>query len=97
MNNLPKVTAFEIKEKLNNSQERFYGSNDYINNEKPRNIMSKINDIFSDSNYVYKSNVRITLKDDTKDEVIIGRTKDELLTIKGDKIKIDNIIDIKKM
>ena len=97
MSNLPKVTAFEIKEKLNNSQERFYGSSNTIENEKPRNIISKINSIFSDSNYVYKSRARITLKDDILEETIIGRTKDELLTMRGSKIRIDDIVDIAKI
>lgn len=97
MNNLPKVTAFEIKEKLNNSQERFYGSSNTIENENPRNIISKINDIFSDSSYVYKSRVRIKFKDDIIEETIIGRTKDELLTMRGNKIRIDDIVDINKI
>ena len=98
MNNLPKVTAFEIKEKLNNSQERFYGSSNTIEeNEKPRNIMSKINDIFADSSYVYKKRARITLKNDIVEETIIGRTKDELLTMRGSKIRIDDIVDINKI
>lgn len=97
MNNLPKVTAFEIKEKLNNSQERFYGSSNKIETSSPKNILGKINNIFSDSSHVYKSRVRISLKDDILDKVIIGKTKDELLTINGDKIRIDDIVDIAKI
>ena len=96
MNNLPKVTAFEIKEKLNNSQERFYGSSNTIEeNEKPRNIMSKINDIFADSSYVYKKRARITLKNDIVSSIkSVGKMSDNVNKILEDNQTKEIIADV---
>ena len=60
-------------------------------------ICPKINDIFSSSHHVYKSRVRITLKDDIQERTIIGKTSNQLLTLSGDKISIVDIVDIERI
>ena len=97
MKDLPRVSAFPIDKKLDNSQERFYGATDFFKETKPVNVISKINQIFASNNHVYKSRVRIKLKNDIEERTIIGKTSTELLTFTGDKIKITDIIDIEKI
>lgn len=98
MKNLPNVTPFEIKKKLDNSQDRFYSAENHLLPEKKKvNIVSKINEIFASNSHVYKSRVRIKFKDDLTERTIVGKTGSELLTLSGEKIKIADIIDIEKI
>ena len=97
MKDLPNVSAFPIEKDLRNSQERFYGSNDNFNENKKVNVIAKINQIFSASNHVYKSRVRIKMKNDTLERTIVGKTSTDLLTLTGDKIKIIDILDIERV
>ena len=55
MDNLPSVSAFEIKKKLNNSQDRFYGKMSIPGVSSNESIVSKINKIFSSN---YANNIR---------------------------------------
>ena len=96
MKDLPNVSAFPIEKKLNNSQERFYGTENILNS-KPVNVISKINQIFASNNHVYKSRVRIKLKNDITEKVIVGKTNTQLLTLNGEKIRITDIIDIERI
>lgn len=60
------------------------------------NINQKINKIFGSSRYVYKADVTIKLKDgNTVDKKVIGRNKNELITMENELIKISLIDDIK--
>ena len=96
MKDLPKVSAFPIDRKLNNYQESFYGRSEERHVYKG-NIVNKINEIFSSSSHVFKSRVRIYLKDDIVERTIIGKTGTDLLTLSGDKIRITDILDIEKV
>lgn len=97
MEDLPSVSAFEIKKKLNNSQERFYGKNSIPGETDNENVIVKINKIFASKNFVYKSKCRIYLTDDIKECIIVGRNNNYLLTITGEKIKISDIKNIEKL
>lgn len=97
MKDLPSVSAFPIDKKLNNSQERYYGTADTIRPSKAVNVLSKINQIFASNNHVYKSRVRIKCKNDLLEKTIIGKTSTELLTLSGEKIKIIDIEDIERI
>ena len=96
MKDLPKVSAFPINRKLNNFQESFYGKGEERHSYKG-NIINKINDIFSSSSHVFKSRVRIYLKDDIIERTIIGKTGTDLLTLFGEKVRITDILDIEKV
>ncbi len=96
MKNLPKVSAFAIDKKINNYQEAFYGKSEERHAYKG-NIVNKINEIFASSSHVFKSRAKITLKDDIVERTIIGKTGTYLLTLSGDKIPINEIMDIEKV
>ena len=91
----PKVFANPINKKIDNVQDLFRESNNERKN--PIDINKKINEIFASSNHVYKSKVRITLKDKTITTDLIGKTNLNLLTLDGDLIKITDILDIERI
>ena len=102
MKDLPKVFHNKIDKSFNNNETVFYSNNSSIeevqNNEEivdTRNVLQKINSIFSSPNYVYKANVEITLKDKKINKRIIGRNKDYIITMDNDLIPIVDILDIK--
>lgn len=98
MKDLPRVFANKIEENINNDQELFYG-NDRMETKKQDSIsvVRKINNVFASPNHVYKSRVKITLKNGTTEKVIVGKTNTDLITIDGEKIKIIDILDIEKI
>lgn len=103
MKDLPKVFHNKIDKTFNNNKSVFYSSNKSSDNDSnnsnelidKRNVLQKINSIFSSPNYVYKANVEITLKDKKVTKRIIGRNKDYIITMDNDLIPIIDIIDIK--
>lgn len=98
MKDLPKVFANKISDDINNTQEMFYGNDRMIPKKNDSmSIVKKINNIFADKNHVYKSRVLITLKDGSKEKVIVGKNNTHLITIDGKLIKIIDILDIKKI
>ena len=97
MKDLPKVFANKIDESINNDQELFYGSVRGEDAKDDISVVKKINNIFADSHHVYKSRVRITLKNGVVEKVIVGKTSSELITIDGELIKIVDIVDIVKL
>lgn len=103
MKDLPKVFRNNINKKFNNNKNIYYSSNDNrsatSDNEikDTRNILQKINEIFSSPNYVYKANVEITLKDKKVTKRIIGRNKDFIITMDNTLIPISDITDIKSI
>lgn len=97
MKDLPKVFANKIDENINKSQNLFYGSERNISKGNNINIDKKVNDIFSDIHHVYKSRVRISTNTDILEKTIVGKTKTSLITIEGELIPINSILDIEKM
>lgn len=101
MKDLPRVFHNKIDKVFDNNEKIFYSSNDAkedLKNEDTtsnKNILQKINDIFSSPNYVYKANVEVTLKDKKVTKRIIGRNKDYIITMDNELIPITDIIDIK--
>ena len=98
MKELPKVFANKIKDDINNTQELFYGSDrNIIKKNNDISIIKKINNIFASPNHVYKSRVKISLKDKDVEKVIVGKNNTNLITIDGELIKIIDIIDIERI
>lgn len=103
MKDLPKVFRNNVDKKFNNNKNVYYSSNDdrstSINEEvkDSKNVLQKINEIFSSPNYVYKANVEITLKDKKVTKRIIGRNKNYIITMDNTLIPISDIIDIKSI
>lgn len=91
---LPNVYQNPIDKDFNNVQEFF--KTDRSESISRVDIIKKINSIFSSFNHVYKSRVRITLRDKVIEEDVVGKTDNSLLTLSGKTIKIDDIMDIEK-
>ena len=57
-------------------------------------IQSKIDELFRSNDFVYKKTFHIKTKYGEKDYIIISKSIDYLLTIDGEKIYINNILEI---
>lgn len=98
--NLPKVYANPINKNLANNLEYSVSSANTLNLRKVDSVdvPRKINEIFASPNHVYKSKVLIKLLNNEELEtIIVGKTGNYLLTLNGDKIKINSIINIDKI
>lgn len=95
---LPKVFANKIDKNLANNEKIYYEKEEPIKEIKEKkenlNINQKINKIFGSSRYVYKADVDITTKTDKFTKRIIGRNRNELITMDNELINIKDIIDI---
>lgn len=99
-NNLPRVYASPINKQLENNLEYYVNSINVWDSRSAnsKNIPKKINEIFSSPNHVYKSRVSIKLLNNEELETtIVGKTGNYLLALNGDKISINNIVDIEKV
>ena len=88
----------DLSDNINNTQEIFYGSDRGTVNKLSKDaIIKKINNIFASPNHVYKSRVRITLNNGLAEKTIVGKNNTHLITINGELIKINDILDIEKI
>lgn len=98
---LPKVYANKIERKLCNNSKSFCLSKDHVEIEETKkekiNITKKIKDIFNSHNYIYKIEVEIETINGKYIKKVIGKNKDNLITIENELIPIKEIIDIKKI
>lgn len=97
---LPKVYVNKIN-KINNNEEVYYSYKDNIVEEKAEVIVpsiyemqNKIDNIFRSNDFIYKKRLHIKTKYGEGDYDIISKSYDYLLTIDGDKIYIENILEI---
>ena len=96
---LPKVYVNKI-DKINNNQEVYYSykdNNAYEEKEiivNPYDIQSKIEELFRRNDFVYKKKLHIKTKYGENDYIVISKSIDYLLTINGEKIYINNILEI---
>lgn len=96
MKELPKVFHNNVNKDFKNNSNVFYSSErNKEENIDARNVLQKINDIFSSPNYVYKANVEIVLKDKTVNKRIIGRNKNYIITMDNELIPVTDIVDIR--
>lgn len=101
---LPKVFANKIDKEMTNNERVFYDKvkekEETQNEERSSknkyelNITQKINKIFNSPKYVYKADVIITTKDEILSKKIIGRNKNQIITLENELININDIIDI---
>ena len=92
----PRVYANPINKKIDNVQDLFRSDKD-SRSINPVDVNKKINEIFASRNHVYKSRVRITLKDGVVEKEIVGKTNINLLTLDGNLIRITDILDIERI
>lgn len=97
---LPKVFANKIDKELNNNESVYYNKNEERKIEEKDPLTSiltvnqKINQIFSSARYVYKADVIITTKNGKVNKRIIGRNRNELITMDNEVINVNDILDI---
>ena len=97
---LPKVFANKIDKELKNNETVYYNKNEERKIEEKDPLTSiltvnqKINQIFSSARYVYKADVVITTKNGKMNKRIIGRNRNELITMDNEVINVNDIIDI---
>ena len=92
----PRVYANPINKKIDNVQDLFRSDKD-SRSINPVDVNKKINEIFASRNHIYKSKVRITLKDGVVEKEIVGKTNINLLTLDGNLIRITDILDIERI
>ena len=95
---IPKIFINKIG-KINNNKEVFYSykENDYKGEIIPNefDMQKRINELFKSNDFIYKKKFHIKTKYGEDDYIIISKSIDYLLTISGEKIYINNILDIK--
>lgn len=96
---IPKIFINKIS-KINNNKEVYYSYKDNnIDNIESKNISiydmrNKIDELFRARDFIYKKKFHIKTKYGENDYIIISKSYDYLLTIDGEKIYIENILDI---
>ncbi len=85
---LPKVFHNQISKPIHNNKEVYYG-------KEERNIVG-IDELFQ-TNQVYRTKVKLILKDKTIEKTIIGRTQNNLITFDNEIIPISEILKVEKL
>lgn len=100
-NKIPKIYVNKLDKQIDNNKKvyySFYDQKEEIISEEPLDYMdmqNKISELFKSTDFVYKKKFLIKTKDFEQEFTIISKSFDYLLTINGDKIYIQDIIDIK--
>ncbi len=95
---LPGVFPGNVSPTSGNNDRVVYVSEEKIGKPvKGENVNKKLKNIFSSSNYIYKADVVIKLKDgSTISKNIVGKNKSHLITMTGELIPISDILDISR-
>ncbi len=92
---LPNVYAVPITKELKNNKEIFKSSEGGMRSTPITD--AEINKIFNDKTHVYKTKVQITTSKGVKEVDVVGETKTSLLTLSGETINKQDILNIKKV
>ena len=96
---LTKFFINKIDKSIKNNKESYYykGNEPIIIDDADINVKETINEIFNSDSFVYKTKVTIKFKNGkSKVYEIVAMKNNELISIDGDKIKVDDIVNIKK-
>lgn len=103
MDKKPQLFVNKINKVLTNNEKVYYSSDndnrniaDKVECTGNKNVIQKINSIFTSPNYVYKAEVKIKLKNSETIKKIVGRNRSSLITMDNELIPINDIIDIEK-
>ena len=104
MSELPRMYHNKIDKDLNNNERVFSTldsnikptniSSNFINNRNNLTVEQKIVNIFNSPNYIYKIDVVIVTDNNKVIERIIGKNKNNLITMDNEYIPINTIRDI---
>ena len=94
MKKLPKVFANSLEKELKNNLELFDSRLSKKSNNT--NVRKEIDKIFKRKDFVYKSDIDITMKDKNIRTSLVGKNNTSIFTLDGQIIPINEIIEIKK-
>lgn len=101
MSELPRMYHNKIDKDLNNNERVFstldsniIHTNSFINNKNNLTVEQKIVNIFDSPNYIYKIDVVIVTDNNKVIKRIIGKNKNNLITMDNEYIPINTIRDI---
>ena len=101
MSELPRMYHNNIDKDLNNNERVFSTldsnniyTNSFINNRNNLTVEQKIVNIFNSPNYIYKIDVVIVTDNNKVIKRIIGKNKNNLITMDNEYIPINTIRDI---
>ena len=94
MKKLPKVFANSLEKELKNNLELFDSRLSKKSNNT--NVRKEIDKIFKRKDFVYKSDIDITMKDKNIRTTLVGKNNTSIFTLDGQIIPINEIIEIKK-
>ena len=100
MKKLPELYTNTFNKKIDNSLEYISIPKETIDNNtdlSKYSLNKKIENIFKSKNYIYKIKVEISYQNKTTTETLIGKTKNNLITIDNKLINLNDILDIKKV
>ncbi len=95
--NLPKVYANPINKPITNNREYQVTNTEERKIKTMENIPQEINRIFANPHHVYKSKVKLVIGNQEEETTIVGKTSDYLLTLTGEKIRINDIDYIERI
>lgn len=97
MSKIPRVYVNPLEDNISNNRSFSYNKIEEMPFERNKEeVLKKINNIFNDSNKIYRVHVNVRFKDYDKDYILIGKTSNNLITVNDTLIKIDDIYDIKE-
>ncbi len=97
MSKIPRVYVNPLEDNISNNRSFSYNKIEEGSFERNKeDVLKKINNIFNDSNKIYRVHVNVRFKDYDKDYILIGKTSNNLITVNDTLIKIDDIYDIKE-
>ena len=98
MSNKPEMYRGNIKKEFNNNKSIYasYSDKKEIKVYDTSEVRKKINDIFSSSNFIYRTKVNLLIDNQVLTKKIIGVYNDNLVTIDNEHIPINIIKDIYK-
>lgn len=103
MGKLPEMYHNTINKNINNNEKYFttinkkeekVDGNKYIKKNDNYTVEQKIYNIFNSPNYIYKIDVTIITDNSTLNKRIVGKNKNNLITMDGEYIPINTIRDI---
>lgn len=98
MKKLPSLYTNSFDKKIDNSLDYVRINNkEEIKSLSPNELNKKIDNIFKSKNYIYKIKVEITLKDKIFETYLVGKTKNNLITLDNKLININEIENIKEI
>ena len=98
MSNKPEMYRGNIKKEFNNNKSIYASYNNKVEVKvyDTSEVRKKINDIFSSSNFIYRTKVNLLVDNQVLTKKIIGVYNDNLVTIDNEHIPINIIKDIYK-